>query len=880
MSDFKIIGSTDPIVGKEEFYSVNTFLPSVLPFQNTASNNSFEQPVKWEIHILENGRWRKTKENDKTGKRISYTFLQKSLERKGIRILARRGEDIARLNVTTHPAEQPKIESIELLDKSGKKTTKPLSYGQTLKARVHCLHMEKHKVSVTLWEDDADGAGHNKANEKNIIQTLSGVVKNGIAEVDFLLRPSFAKIANKSKDEGKIHEYYVTTDFNKDKIASNNVNVNDLETPVAPFKGKVPVQQQAPAKPKASLPQPVQPKTKAPASGSSSATQVKPQIIRVHITNSAKQPIKGVHKEKQIIVWVDSKGLVGKDIRLKLYDEDYLSDDLLFDKTIKVTGDIFPISVALDSILRSKGGISGEGAEQEVFADVEVIQTKDHKKSEVVDVDAKVFKPDPVESSNKVAKVGEGDKNEGKNGKKGACDECAKPITAKQLIDIFPKADSAKLEKVAATYTKYMKDLGMDTCWNKAHLFAQARVESGLSLDLKEGEGFNYYYESLSIFKAFQSEEGKEKAKLWGRPTVKPKIPGVSLENQKKIANWAYSPPAKKAKEIGNTEANDGWNYRGRGLVQVTGKGFYEYCNLYTKKNNLDVVKKPDLIGESIELSILSSMIFFKWKNLNTISNKTHDVINKICPKVGNDVALKDEKGNPSSNHKEKQKAFNDITSKAFKIDNCKWGEKVEIPKTKGKFSTYDNEYSADSKTAYINVIVPKDRRTEGLFVFFDDTEIVLKGYALAMGTVNDNFFERNGKGSTPTGLWSSSYSKTHIGEASYGDHGLIHINGMTGDAKKATAPGKRDGIAIHSGHTTKVGINDNGPLMVTYGCVRVYNADMKKLVENYNTIKGKGKTIYVYVEEVDSMDDVYKDYGMVADPKDKKRNYSKNAKQ
>lgn len=872
MSDFKITGNPNPVIGKEEFYSIGNPVAKTFPY-TAIPKSPFDTPVLWTVHILENGRWRKTKENDKRGDKVSYTFLQRSLGRKGIRIMATRGEQTARLDVDTHPADKPKIDSIDLLDKSGKKPSKPLSYGQTLKARVHCLHMEKRKVFVTLWEDDAKGAGHNKENEKNIIETRWGFVEDGIADVDFLLRPSFAKIATRGGEEkDKIHEYYVTTNFDSEKLASNNVNVNELETPVAPFKGKVPVQQ-----PVKNIPA-HQPKSQAP----TTPAQTKPKgaISSVKITDADGNAIKGVYRDKQIKVWINSTGLAGKEIRLKLYDEDYVSNDILVDQKFTITKDIFPIIVTLNKIPRSLGGDTGEGVEQEVFADIEVLETNKHTVSAVVDVDAKAFKPDPIEATNSVAKVGKPDKKDEKKDEKSTCPNCNKAITVEELKKIFTKANDATLKKVADTYTKYMKDLGMNTCWNKAHLFAQARVESGLSLDLKDGEGFNYYYESLSIFKAFQTKTGKENAKLWGRPSIKPKLPGVSLENQKKIANWAYSPPAEKAKELGNTNANDGWNYRGRGLIQVTGKSFYNYCNLFTQKDEIDVVEKPDLIGEKIELAVLSSMIFFKWKNINIIANKTQDVVNKICPKVGNDAPVKDEKGNPSSNHIEKQKAFNDYTSKIFKIDDCKWGEKVETPKTKGKFLTYDKEYTADSKTAYINVIVPKDRTTEGLFVFFDDTEIIMKGYALAMGTVNNNFFERNGKGSTPTGLWSSSYSKTHIGEASYGDHGLIHINGMTGDAKKATAPGKRDGIAIHSGHTTKVGINDNGPLMVTYGCVRIYNADMKKVVEHYNAIKDKGKTIYVYVEEVDSMDDVYKEYDLVADPKDKKRNYSKNAKQ
>lgn len=178
----------------------------------------------------------------------------------------------------------------------------------------------------------------------------------------------------------------------------------------------------------------------------------------------------------------------------------------------------------------------------------------------------------------------------------------------------------------------------------------------------------------MSIFGAFQTKEGKEKAKLWGRPTVLPRLPGVSKENQIKIANYAYSPPAKKAKELENTELNDGWTYRGRGLIQVTGKGFYKYCNDYTKKGGNDVIANPDLIGEKIELAVLASMIFFKWKGINKIANGTKDVKGKICPQVGKDVIA-----GGKSNYDEKQRAFNEVTSKKFKVDKCSWGKIADI---------------------------------------------------------------------------------------------------------------------------------------------------------------------------------------------------------
>ncbi|PZX93686.1 hypothetical protein DOS84_09770 [Flavobacterium aquariorum] len=260
MSELKITGNPTPTVGKAEFYSVNQLLSSAIPTKifDGSKLNAFEYPVEWSVHILENGRWIQKEENDKTGNKVSYTFIQKSLERKGIRILAKRGNQVARLDIKPHKAESPKIESIEFLDRNGNKPTKPFAYGQTLKARVHCLHMERRTIYATLWEDDAAGAGHNKANEKNKMKTLPGTVKGGIADIDFVLEPDFAKIANAIKakgdtDEGKTHEYYVTAEILNKKTASANTNVanpsykDTTAQPAAPKK-ETPAQKKGPSK--------------------------------------------------------------------------------------------------------------------------------------------------------------------------------------------------------------------------------------------------------------------------------------------------------------------------------------------------------------------------------------------------------------------------------------------------------------------------------------------------------------------------------------------------------------------------------------------------------------------------------------------------------
>ena len=167
------------------------------------------------------------------------------------------------------------------------------------------------------------------------------------------------------------------------------------------------------------------------------------------------------------------------------------------------------------------------------------------------------------------------------------------PITTQQLLQILPNAGQSAgvLVPVLNTAMSRYQIVGAKRI---AAFIAQVGHESGHLTRLVE----NLNYSTDALRKTWPSRFDVDLASAVAR---KPE----------QIANIAYG------NRMGNTAPGDGWKYRGRGLIQITGKNNYRACG---EALGLDLVTQPELL-EKPQHACMSAAWFWATNGLNALAD-------------------------------------------------------------------------------------------------------------------------------------------------------------------------------------------------------------------------------------------------------------------
>ena len=144
-----------------------------------------------------------------------------------------------------------------------------------------------------------------------------------------------------------------------------------------------------------------------------------------------------------------------------------------------------------------------------------------------------------------------------------------------------------------------LKDHGINTALRLAHFLGQGLIETGFLR--YTSENLNYSKEGLLTVFGRYFENEADAADYARKP--------------EKIANRVY------ANRMGNGDeaSGDGWKYRGRGFIQLTGKN--NYTNFATL-TGLTIDTDPDLITRDLTASIQVAAKFFEVNGLLTFADE------------------------------------------------------------------------------------------------------------------------------------------------------------------------------------------------------------------------------------------------------------------
>ncbi len=167
-----------------------------------------------------------------------------------------------------------------------------------------------------------------------------------------------------------------------------------------------------------------------------------------------------------------------------------------------------------------------------------------------------------------------------------------KLLTAEDIRKIAPRAQDEFVQAFLDAEGEF-EEAGIDTRLRMAHFLAQVMTETG---GLKRiDENMNYSYKTLLRVFSRKTVSDTDARRIAGKP--------------KEVANWVYGA------RLGNRGRNtdDGWNYRGSGFIQLTGRD-----NFLRRGADigLPLAENPELAREA-KAGLTAAIAYWKARDIN-----------------------------------------------------------------------------------------------------------------------------------------------------------------------------------------------------------------------------------------------------------------------
>lgn len=173
-------------------------------------------------------------------------------------------------------------------------------------------------------------------------------------------------------------------------------------------------------------------------------------------------------------------------------------------------------------------------------------------------------------------------------------------LTPAIIKAVAPKARADIVEALVGAVAPFAA-IGIVTKLRTAHFLAQIATETGGLMALDE----NLNYSVDGLIKTFSRKRiSKAQAEVLGRK------PGRAAD-QEAIANAVYG-GAWGEENLGNTEPDDGWRYRGGGLMQTTGRANHRRAGF---EANPEAIRTP--LG-----GLKAALTFWSNNDLNRIADR------------------------------------------------------------------------------------------------------------------------------------------------------------------------------------------------------------------------------------------------------------------